>query len=185
MLSELIKQRIVEKLGQPIRYPKDVNALAEDIYTTCKCRLSASSLRRLFGFIKGDTSPRQHSLDLIANYLGYESYDDLLETLDPESKDTAAKITELNTKNLQKGDKFELAYKPDKNVIIQYLGKSEFKVLSSRNSQLQLDDVFKVHQVSLHHPLFILQIVRKGELTGKLVEAKVSGITDIRKIDIF
>ena len=182
MLSELIKKRIIEKLGQPIRYPKDCNALAEDIYTKCKNRVSSSTLRRLLGFIKGDTSPRQHSLDLIANYLGHESYDELLETLAPQSKDTSPKITELNTKNLRKGDKFELAYKPDKNVIVQYLGKSEFKVLSSRNSQLLPDDIFKVHQVSLHHPLFILQITRKGEQTGKLVEAKVSGITDIRKI---
>ena len=182
MLSELIKKKIVEKLGQSIRYPKDCNTLAEDIFATCKCTVSASTLRRLLGFIKGDTSPRQHSLDLIANYLGYDSYDDLLETFAPKSKETEVQITELNTKNLQKGDKFELAYKPDKNVIVQYLGKSEFKVLSSRNSQLLAADIFKVQQVSLHHPLFILQITRKGEQTGKLVEAKVSGITGIRKI---
>jgi hypothetical protein len=182
MLSELIKRKIEQKLGQSIRYSKDCDVLAANIYSVCKCRVSASTLRRLMGFIKGNSNPRQHSLDVLSNYLGYQSYDELLNSFAPATKDAEAQITELDVKKIKKGDKYILEFKPDKGISILYIGKSEFKVISSKNSVLLTEDIFKVFQINLHHPLFILQVVRGGEQIGKLIEAKISGITSIRKL---
>jgi hypothetical protein len=36
--------------------------------------------------------------------------------------------------------------------------------------------------LNLHHPLFILEVERDGKALGKIIEAKVSGITMIKKI---
>jgi hypothetical protein len=47
---------------------------------------------------------------------------------------------------------------------------------------LKVDDVFKVGVLNLHHPLFILEIERDGKPLGKIVEAKISGITSIKKL---
>lgn len=182
MLSELIKKKIEQKLGQPIRYSKDCDVLAASILSVCKLRVSPSTIRRLYGFIQGNSNPRQHSLDVLSNYLGYQSYDELLNSFAPATKDAEVHITELDVKKIKKGDKYILDFKPDKSITMQYLGKSEFEIITSKNSLLLPGDIFKVFQINLHHPLFILQVTRKGEKMGKLIEAKISGITSIRKI---
>jgi hypothetical protein len=67
MLSEIIKQKIEERFGKAVRYPKDCEALASIISSVCNERVSASTLKRLYGFVKGVEQPRQFTLDLIAD----------------------------------------------------------------------------------------------------------------------
>ena len=49
MLSEIIKKKIENKSGLRVRYVRDCNALAEKISSECHCRISGSTLRRLYG----------------------------------------------------------------------------------------------------------------------------------------
>ena len=70
MLSEIIKQKIEERFGKAVRYPKDCEALALVISQDCNERVSASTVKRLYGFVSGVEQPRRFTLDLIAqNYI--------------------------------------------------------------------------------------------------------------------
>lgn len=182
MLSELIKQKIEDKSGIKIRYGRDCVTLSEKIFSDCNLKLSASTLRRLFGFVKGTLEVRAHTLDVLSNYLGFSSWEDLIQPLDKNSNAKPDNITELKTTKLKKGEKYQYSYKPDAEVVIEYIGKSYFKVLSAKRSQLIINDVFKIGVLNLHHPLFILEVDRDGKPLGKIIEAKVSGITMIKKV---
>ena len=182
MLSELIKKKLESKSGIKIRYGRDCVSLSEKIFTECNLKLSAMTLRRLFGFVKGTSGVRTHTLDVVSNYLGFASFDELIEPLDKNSKTKPTHITELKTTMLKKGEKYQYSYKPDAEVVIEFIGKSKFKVISAKRSQLKPNDVFSVGVLNLHHPLFILEVEREGIPLTKVVEGKISGITSIKKV---
>ncbi len=182
MLSEIIKKRIEEKSGIKVLYSRDCDILANKISTDSNCRLSASTLRRLFGFVKGTREARVYTLDVISNYLDYSTWDDLIKSFDPNTKPVSNFILELKPSKLKIGDQYKYKFRPDAEVTIKYIGKSFFEVMASKQSQLKNGDIFKASILNLHHPLFILNVERNGESIGKIIEAKVSGLTQISKI---
>jgi hypothetical protein len=182
VLSEIIKKKIEDKSGIKIRYGKDCITLSEKIFSECGFKLSASTIRRLFGFVQNTKEVRVHTLDVLSNYLGFSSWDDLIQPMDRNGKLILNQIIELKTEKLKKGEKYQYTYKPNTEVTIEYIGKSYFRIISAKHSQLKISDVFKTSVLTLHHPLFILEVERDGKPIGKMVEAKVSGITSIKKI---
>lgn len=182
MLSEIVKKLVEEKTGQEIRYPRDCTMLAEKIFAQCNCRISASTLRRLFGFDKSKNAPRDYTLDVIAEYIGYPSWNAVLKSLNVTNDHTNKEITEIDISLLKRGEKLELSYKPTATIVIEYTGNSKFKVLSVANSHLKKGDVFKTSLIAKHRPLFVLELEGRSFDEENLIEGKVSGITHIKKI---
>ena len=182
MLSEIIKKKIEEKSGIKIRYSRDCDILANEIFKKSNCKLSASTIRRLFGFIKSEATPRVYSLDVIAIYLDYPSWDDLIQSLNKSETVTSKIITEIKSSKIKKGDKYQYSCKPSVVVSFECIGNSKFKVIEAKNSQLLKGDLFTASLLALHHPLFILDVERDGKQLGRLIEAKISGITSINKL---
>ncbi len=75
MLPESIKKQIEVKYGHAIRYPKDCENLAIHITSEIKSNISASTLKRLFGFVKSESKPNKYTLDTIARFLGAENWE--------------------------------------------------------------------------------------------------------------
>lgn len=163
-------------------YSRDCDILANKISTESNCRISASTLRRLFGFVKGTKEARVYTLDVISNYLGYPTWDDLIKLFNPNEKKKSNFILELKPSKLKLGDQYLYRFKPDAEVVIEYIGKSTFKVIAAKQSQLIAGDLFKTNILTLHHPLFVLDLQRKGKSIGKVIEGKVSGVTLIEKL---
>ncbi|MGP8215463.1 MAG: hypothetical protein ACLQQ4_07865 [Bacteroidia bacterium] len=180
MLSEVIRSKIEERAGR-IRYSRDCEALSEKILAHCKCSISSSTLQRLFGFVKSKKQPRAYTLDILAAYLDYSSWDELLLSLNNKAVENK-EIRELKPGALKKGQKFELTYLPNTEIVIEYIGKYLFRVHSAKNSRLRPGDVFKASVITLHHPLFILDIEGTSGKEGRLIEGKISGITSIKKL---
>jgi len=181
MLSEIIKKKIELKSGLKVRYIRDCNALAEKISAECHCSISGSTMRRLFGLGGGNGEPRAYTLDIISTYLGYGNWDALLDSFSTATKPEKL-INELKPAKLKVGEKFELSYKPATVIVIEYLNKSRFKVLTVKNSRLKEGDIFKASVITLHHPLFILDVEGTTGQEGRLIEGKISGVTSIKKL---
>lgn len=77
VLPSDIKQRIEDRFGQKIRYSKDCENLAIHISSTCQESISPTTLKRLFGFAQPIANPRAYTLDVLANYLGWSSWEAL------------------------------------------------------------------------------------------------------------
>lgn len=67
-------------------YSKDCNALSDDIYQKISIKISSQTLRRVFGFIKDGVQTSKTTLNLLANYVGYERLEDLIEQYTEDSK---------------------------------------------------------------------------------------------------
>lgn len=180
MLSEIIKNKIEEKSEMKIRYSRDCEVLSEKIHQHCNTRLSPSTLRRLFGFVKGTGAVRAHTLDVVSNYVGYSTWDELIESFN-ETKRKEKPIQELDLLKVKKGTK--VVYTHSKNAEVQFtaLSKGEFIVDAATNSLLKSGDKFKAEIMKLHHPFFVTEVLTKNKKIGRLVEGRVSGISSIKK----
>ena len=119
MLSKLIKEKIQARLGKAVRYPKDCDRLADHIMEVCQATLSASTLRRLMGFVGGMNEPRLYTLDVIAEYLGYRGWDELLASFEPAGDEPESVIEKLDPEQVRNGQTIQLAYEPAKVIEIR------------------------------------------------------------------
>jgi hypothetical protein len=72
----VIRNRVEKRYGHPVVFSSDCERLSEHIFETTGSRVSAQTLRRVFGFLSGSTQPAPHTLHILANYCGLNSPDD-------------------------------------------------------------------------------------------------------------
>jgi hypothetical protein len=181
MLSAIIKKMIEEKAGIEIQSSRDCNSLAQKIQTVCKSRLSPSTIRKLFGIGKGDWSVRSHTLDVIGTFVGYPSYDELVESFN-EDRDKLRITRELRLTGLRKAERIK--YTSDPNIVVSFtcMGKQVFRVDVAKNSVLKAGDLFQGRVLKYHQPFFIFNVTRGEQKIEKLVEGRISGIESVLRL---
>ena len=110
MLTEDIKQQIQQIYGQEIKYPIDCEGLAACVSETTGNRISSSTLKRLFGFVKTSSNPSQFTLDTIALYFGYPDWVSFEKSFKQEKRVEETENIQLKEKELttRKKDQFIL-----------------------------------------------------------------------------
>lgn len=182
-MSKLIREKIHKRYGQSIRYPKDCHALAEEISNVSKAKISASTLKRLYGFVKGASQePRLYTLDLIAAYLGYKTWEELVRSLDPNKQEEAREIEKIRPSQIPQGHVLLIEYAPGKKIRLKRTSES-FRVLSSNDKKLLPEDEVEFKVVELYYPLTFSKVWRRSEPLGTVQLATVSGVTSIIRED--
>lgn len=74
ILIEKLKQEIIATLGRTIDSPTDFDYLSIKIADKTGDVISVSTLKRLFGYIKGSVTPRPSTLSSLARYVGYSGW---------------------------------------------------------------------------------------------------------------
>ena len=181
MLSKLIKEKIQARLGHAVRYPKDCDRLADHITEVCQAKISPSTLRRLMGFVDGMNEPRLYTLDVIAEYLGYKGWAELLASFEPAGGEPEPVIERLQPEQIKNGQIIQLTYEPCKVVEVRKVGET-LQVVSANEKRLLLNDEVRFRLLVLHYPLTFTHHFRDGSSLGKLQLATVSGITSIKRV---
>lgn len=179
MLSKVIKERLEQRLGHTVRYPKDCDMLAADISKVCKCQLSGSTIKRLFGFVKGGGQPRLYTLDLLSTYLGHGKWEDLLASLTGQRPSKATEIEHLDISKTESGSTIIIAYAPAREVTLEVLEKGQLRLIATNEPLLEGVETVKCTEVKLHYPLYL-------EIPGKAFGiwlAQISGIVSIRMVE--
>ena len=74
----ILKNALENAWGKKVVYSKDCNALSEDIYQKINVKISSQTLRRAFEFIKDGVTISKTTLHYLANYCGYDNFDELV-----------------------------------------------------------------------------------------------------------
>ena len=69
---------IQERFGREIKFSYECEELSSHIFQCIHIRVSAQTLRRLFGFIKDDVKTSNRMLEYLSNYCGFENLNSLL-----------------------------------------------------------------------------------------------------------
>lgn len=180
MLSKIIRERIEQKFGQEVRYSKDCEVLANEISNNTTKKISASTVKRLFGMAKGIDEPRLYTMDTLAVYLGYKNYDELLIEFKAANSSEFEIVEEIRVNTLDTNVKLLLHYEPNRRLKLRYIGESKFELLEVVNSKLKKNDLLVVEHIVRNYPLFLSNVIREEKNLGSYTAAKISGVTAIQ-----
>ena len=182
MISKLIQVKVEERFGKPIRYAKDCQVLSVNIHAFTGEKISCSTVKRLFGLIESDNEPRLYTLDILAQYLGYINYDNLLQEFNPNKNDLNQSIEKIASKDLNIGDTIRLKYAPNRFLSANYVEDSIFKIIESNDPKILQDELLAFNNVGRDLPLFASWRSSKNGNAKNIVLGKISGITSIERI---
>ena len=90
MKQLLLKKEVERIFGHPLKETRDFDELSHLLLSHTRERLSPTTLKRLWGYLKNEeVQTRPHTLDVLARFVGYKSYEDICEnasdTAEPRS----------------------------------------------------------------------------------------------------
>ena len=178
-----LRHRIENSVNRTIQTPADFDFLRGIIWERTHEQISASTLKRLWGYIDGVDSARNSTLNILAKTLGYKDWIDFVNCLkqeDPNNSNIVLSYS-LASENLNINDKIKIAWQPNRICLLKYLGNDYFKIVNSQNSKLKVGDTFRCSLFILGEPVYINEL-RQNNGTGEpnlFVIGNRSGLTTL------
>lgn len=181
--NEILK-RIKEKAGIDMTKSVDFDILAQAIRDHTNESLGVNTLKRLFGYKTEKVVPRLSTLDVIAQYLGFQDYESLIKELGEEADISMfTPIDSIEVKDLEKGTQVRISYDPNRIFFLTYLGDMQFIVNEVEGSKNILKgDVLTITQLAVGHRLVVAQVNRSGENLGTYEAAKFKGLKSVELV---
>lgn len=169
---------VEKKYGRRIATTTDFESLSVVIEQTIGELISSSTLKRLWGYVSLNPTPRIATLDVLARFIGYKDFKGFCEGLKESQAFTSTFFSSKcqTVAELSEGAKVTLGWAPNRLVILKYLGSFEFEVIRSENSQLKPGDRFELSEIIIGYPLYISRILRDGKYTPSYVAGQINGI---------
>ena len=179
-----LKNIVIRQLGRTLESPADFEYLSEQIQKKNGEYLSPTTLKRVFGHISYDGQLRPTTLSILARYAGYNGWQDYLDKQHVESGFVATQ--RISSRELSKGRKICLAWNPDRECLIEYLGEERFVVLHAKNCKLQIGDQFTTIQFILGQPLTATNVVsvREPLQQDTYIAGAKTGLTKIELLNV-
>lgn len=155
-MEQILREMIEKMVGRKMVVPRDFAWLSEKVEERTQQRVSASTLRRFWGYVSEGVSANKFTKNVLANFLGYADFEELgllQGTGERQSQMVIGK--EISCDDLYEGQMLKLSWLPDRTCIIRYQGNGGFKVVSSENTRLAKDDTFECHHFINHEPAYL------------------------------
>lgn len=174
--SPYITTLLKQKSGHDIRLSSDCEYLALDIESMTGEHIGVNTIKRLLGFIDDEREPRISTLDIVARYLGFGSWDELRIYDDKSNSSFGSTSDEIRVHDLTIGQQIQISYIPERRLRLEYLGDNTFRILSSENSKLQMGDHITTTHIVNGYPLLVSEVIRHGQSLGSFTAGKAQGI---------
>ena len=179
-MKEQLCNDIEQALGRELRTPKDFDILHESIYNRLHVYISATTLKRVWKYLDEGVQNRQGTMDILARFIGYRSYDDYKEnaaTYAHEKQSSPVMSRKLNVlEELKAGDRVRLTWHPDRVCEVTYMGEQTFSVHNSINTRIKAGDTFQCSLLIDGEPLYIDNLIQDNRAPVAYVCGKKSGI---------
>lgn len=175
---------VEKKFHKDVKTSTDFYSLAQEIETETGNGVSASTLKRMWGYVSTTSTARQATLDILAKYIGKKNYKTFCEDLKSGNAFQSIFFTAefINASDLKVGDRIEIGWDPDRLVVLKYLGDSAFEVETAINSKLEPGDRFVQSNFIKGYPLYISRIQRGDKYTASYVAGRQGGINHLKAI---
>ncbi|MBO5816192.1 MAG: hypothetical protein J6R30_08815 [Bacteroidales bacterium] len=169
---------VEKKYGRRIATTTDFESLSVVIEHQIGELISSSTLKRLWGYVSLNPTPRVATLDVLSRFVGHRDFKAFCNHL----KDSQVYASNFFTSRCQTVAELKpetvvhIGWAPNRLVKMLYLGNYQFEVISSENSQLMVGDRFELLEIIVGYPLFISRILRNGTYTPSYVAGQIDGI---------
>lgn len=179
MLHDILKQNVERTAGFRMQNANNFEQLSISIWDKTKERISPTTLKRFWGYLRNEkVETRQHTLDLLAKYVGFRNYNAFCERRD-DIDNVQSRISNnesIETKNLVRGDNIHITWMPDRSIIVKYLGDANFKVVESINSKLSVGDTFICNLFIQNEPLYLSNLIHEGSSPLTYIAGEKDGV---------
>lgn len=176
---------VEKKFRKGVRTSTDFYLLAQEIESETRENVSASTLKRMWGYVNMTPVPRQTTLDVLAKYIGKKDYRTFCEDLKNSEAFHSRFFTAdfINSCDLKPATCVEIGWDPNRKVTLKYLGDSQFEVESACNSKLLPGDRFEATSFIKGYPLYISRILRNGEYTPPYLAGQHGGLNHLKTLE--
>ncbi len=173
---------VEKKFRKGIKTSTDFYTLATEIECQTECNISASTLKRLWGYVNMTPSPRRGTLDILSKYIGKKDFKSFCEEIKTSGACHSMFFSAdfINTRDLEPDNLIEIGWAPNRVVTLKYLNDNLFEVTASCNSQLAAGDRFEALNFIKGSPLYISRILRDGEYTSPYIAGRQSGLNHLK-----
>ena len=169
---------VEKKYGRRIATTTDFESLSVVIEHQIGELISSSTLKRLWGYVSLNPTPRVATLDVLSRFVGHRDFKAFCNHL-KESQVYASNFFTSRCQTvaeLKPDTTVHIGWAPNRLVKMRYLGNYQFEVMSSENSQLMPGDRFELSEIIVGYPLYISRILRNGAYTPSYVAGQIDGI---------
>ena len=182
-ISYLLSE-VETRYGRRIATSTDFESLSIVIEHTIGEMISSSTLKRLWGYVSLNPTPRIATLDVLARFAGHRDFKSFCESLKDSKAFVSTFFTSecLASSNLEPSDNVIIGWAPDRMVTLLYLGGNMFEVKESIKSKLKQGDRFESSEIIKGYPLVISRILRNGEYTPSYIAGQQGGINYVKVV---
>mgnify|MGYP007115354989 CR=1 FL=1 len=176
---------IEQHFGQQLQSPADFQLLLQQIWEKQHAVLSLSTIKRLWGYVASNGTPRLSTLNTMAQFLGFADWNAYLVALEQRGGSESTMFTGegIQTADLQAGDRIAVAWQPNRQCTFRYLGDNQFVVENSKNAKLQQGATFSAARFMIGQPMYLDNILLADGTHTSYVAGKRNGLTSVTKIN--
>ena len=178
MLDKNFIKLLEEKSGNKLDSSSACERLVLDIESETGEKLGFTTLKRLLGFTSEQAEPRQSTLDILARYLGFNSYGELEDISNNRGdSDFDCNSESLFSSRLPADTEINISYYPNRQLKLNHVAYDEFIVMESINGSLQPGDIVFIDSFTSNLPMIAKDVIRKGESLGRYIAGGKFGIS--------
>lgn len=177
-----LKKQIEERLKRKMKTPNDFIFLSGVIWERTHETISATTLKRLWGYIDGADETRSSTLDILSRSLGFLDWEDFLAHIDKNTGSDPVFSRHISVDELAIDDSVFVSWKPNRRCTFRYLGDARFVVEKAENSKLQVGDTFSATLFILHEPLYINSLIQGNNAPIPFVVGNKDGLCELELI---
>lgn len=168
-LDDKILKLVEKKFGRKAETDNDCYELIAQIKKASGEELGLNTVKRLLGIISGTDNPRTVTRNIVALYLGFDSWNLLNESLN--DNDPASSFGDedgiVYSADLKSGSIVSFNFGNGKDIVLRYLGDLQFLVISVTNSKICENDLLEISRIVEHGKFLADKVIRNGEALGK------------------
>ena len=178
-----LRQLVESSIPRKIKTPSDFTYLSGVIYERCRETISESTLKRIWGYIDGYDTVRFHTLSILARFVGYNDWDDFVNSEDPNEQSEEILQKCIHSRNLKVGERVYFAWNPNRECISEYLGDNTYRILDCKNSKLQTNSTFISLFFIEGQQLYLDDLTVDGQTYAMFIAGKNGGLKVVEKTD--
>lgn len=180
MKRELLRNEVERVVGHELREARDFEELSQLLFKGTREQLSPTTLKRFWGYLKNESvQTRPHTLNVLAQFVGYKSYEDFCENACEitEAQSGITATERVSASELKWGQRLVIRWLPDRRIVVKHQGDGHFVVMESEHSKLNVGDTFVCHLMLQREPLYLDQLMHEGMPPTTYVAGQRNGVT--------
>lgn len=178
----------VEKtFGRPVRTPSDFVLVADRIESRTHEHISDSTIKRLWNPRLGYATVSDRTLNVLARYAGYPHFMGFCRQLAAQGVLESELVSGrhgIRAEDLAIGSLIRIAWLPDRECTLRYLGERQFEAVETQHAKLQPGDTFFCSSFLPGRPLYVDHLCHDGEIYEQYGMGTEHGLTRVEVSDI-